>query len=43
MAVAKVACSANNSVQKSDNGSRKREQYFFDFMLKIARGTLVSG
>ena len=43
MAVVKVACSGNNSVQKSDNGSLKRRKYLFDFMLKLARGTLVSG
>jgi len=43
MAVVKVTCSGNNGVQKSDNGSRKREKCFFDFMLKLARGTSVSG
>jgi hypothetical protein len=43
MAVVKVACSGNNSVQKSDSGSLKREKYFFDSMLKLARGTLLSG
>jgi hypothetical protein len=36
MAVVNVACSGNNSNQKSDNESRKREKRFFDFMLKLS-------
>jgi hypothetical protein len=35
MAVVKVACVGNGIVQKSDNGSRKREKHFFDFMLNL--------
>ena len=43
LAVVKLPCSGNNSVQKSNNESLKREKYFFDFMLKLARDTLISG
>jgi hypothetical protein len=42
MAVVKMAFSGNNSFQKSDNGSLKKKIFLY-FMLKLARGSFVSG